>query len=124
MTNQPRNKFARPQAAHRSRSPRAISLAVEGVDGESPVTLKPPRKKTISTPEAADLPPPSVDGTVRAMYTVARLFQIVGLVIPPLAIMAQLNESITQGQMLGFLVAAICSFMIGQTLQRTTGRGS
>ena len=57
------------------------------------------------------------------MYTLARLLQIVGLVIPPLAIVAQLNESITLGQMLGFLVVAICVFMIGQTLQRTTGRG-
>lgn len=58
------------------------------------------------------------------MYTLARILQIVGLVIPPLAIMAQLNESITLGQMLQFLVASICVFMIGQLLQRHTGHGS
>jgi len=82
------------------------------------------REKPNRLQQAAHLPPPGVDGTVRAMYTLARLLQIVGLVIPPLAIIAQLGEHITQGQMLGFLVASICVFMIGQTLQRTTGRPS
>lgn len=58
------------------------------------------------------------------MYTLARLLQIVGLVIPPLAIMAQLNESITLGQMLQFLVVSVCVFFIGHLLQRTTDRPS
>jgi hypothetical protein len=58
------------------------------------------------------------------MYTLARILQIIGLVIPPLAILAQLNESITLGQMLQFLVVSICVFMIGQLLQRHTGRPS
>ncbi len=51
------------------------------------------------------------------MYTVARCLQIVGLIIPPLAIMAQLEKSISVGQMLTFLVAALCVFYIGQLLQ-------
>lgn len=73
---------------------------------------------------ATGLPWRGLDGTVRTMYTIARILQIIGLVIPPLAIMAQLNESITLGQMLQFLVVSICVFMIGQLLQRHTGRPS
>jgi hypothetical protein len=73
---------------------------------------------------AAHLPRHAVDGTVRIMYTLARTLQIVGLVIPPLAILAQLNEAITLGQMLQFLVVSICVFMIGQLLQRHMGRPS
>jgi hypothetical protein len=65
-----------------------------------------------------------VDGTVRTMYTLGRTLQIVGLVIPPLAILAQLSESIKPGQMLQFLVVSICLFMIGQLLQRHSGRPS
>ena len=57
------------------------------------------------------------------MYTVARFLQIVGLTIPPLAIIAQLNENISLGQMLRFLVAAIACFSIGYLLQSyTTGK--
>jgi hypothetical protein len=52
------------------------------------------------------------------MYTAARLLQVLGLTIPLLAIVAQLNERITQGQMLGFLVASMTVFIIGHTLQR------
>lgn len=58
------------------------------------------------------------------MYAFARLLQVTGLVIPPLAIVAQLNESITLGQMLQFLVVSICVFAIGYLLQRYTGRPS
>jgi len=72
----------------------------------------------------AGLPRRGVDGTVRTMYTIARILQIIGLVIPLLAIMAQLSESITLGQMLQFLVVSICVFLIGQILQRYTGRPS
>jgi hypothetical protein len=73
---------------------------------------------------AAHLPRHAVNGTVRTMYTLPRILQIIGLVIPPLAIMAQLYGSITPGQMLQFLVVSICLFMIGQLLQRHTGRPS
>jgi hypothetical protein len=55
------------------------------------------------------------------MYTLARLLQMVGLTIPVLAILAQLNESITAGMMLRFLIASVLIFLIGYTLQRSTG---
>jgi len=58
------------------------------------------------------------------MYAIARLLQIAGLTIPPLAILAQLSDSITLGQMLQFLVAAIALFSIGYLLQTfTVGKG-
>ena len=59
--------------------------------------------------------------TVLAMYTVARLLQIAGLTIPLLAIIAQLNERISLGQMLGFLIAAMATFGLGHLLQRFSG---
>jgi hypothetical protein len=52
------------------------------------------------------------------MYRFARLLQFIGLTIPPLAIFAQLNESISQSQMLGFLVVSVCIFVFGYLLQR------
>ena len=58
------------------------------------------------------------------MYTLARFLQMVGLTIPVLAVFAQLNQSITAGKMLGFLVASVLIFMIGYTLQRSSGGGS
>jgi hypothetical protein len=58
------------------------------------------------------------------MHSVARLLQMVGLTIPPLAIIAQLMESITLGQMLGFLIASIAVFMIGYLMQRYSDGGS
>jgi hypothetical protein len=58
------------------------------------------------------------------MYSLARLLQIAGLTIPLFAIIAQLSNSITAGQMLGFLVVSIALFGIGYLLQRTSGRGS
>ena len=64
----------------------------------------------------------TADGNVLAMYTLARMLQFAGLVIPPLAIMAQLAESISLGQMLGFLVVAISLFSIGHMLQQHSGR--
>jgi hypothetical protein len=56
------------------------------------------------------------------MYALARLLQFAGLTIPPLAILAQLSEAIKPGQMLRFLVAAICLFSIGYLVQQTTGK--
>lgn len=55
------------------------------------------------------------------MYTLGRLLQIVGLVIPPLSIISQLADRIKPGQMLQFLVASIIIFAIGHTLQRYSG---
>lgn len=46
-----------------------------------------------------------------------RLLQIAGLVVPLLAIIAQLEGRISVGQMLTFLVAAMCLFWIGRLIQ-------
>jgi hypothetical protein len=70
---------------------------------------------------AAVLRSQALNATVPAMYTLARFLQVLGLTIPLLAIVAQLNERITLGQMLGFLVAAMIVFIIGHTLQRYSG---
>lgn len=51
------------------------------------------------------------------MYPLARLFQLLGLAIPPLAIVAQLGERISAGQMLQFLVVSVCLFGVGYLLQ-------
>jgi hypothetical protein len=58
------------------------------------------------------------------MYFLARSLQLVGLAIPPLAIIAQLGEHISLGEMLGFLVAAVAAFLLGYLLQRFSGRPS
>jgi hypothetical protein len=58
------------------------------------------------------------------MFKLGRFFQFVGLVIPPLAMMAQLSGSIKPGPMLQFLFAAVCIFTIGYLLQRYSGGGS
>ena len=70
----------------------------------------------------AGLPPKDLNVTVPCMYTAARFLQVLGLTIPLLAIVAQLNERITLGQMLGFLVASMTVFIIGHTLQRYSGQ--
>jgi hypothetical protein len=57
------------------------------------------------------------------MQSVARLLQLVGLTIPPLAIIAQLTGSIDLKQMLGFLVASVAVFSIGYLMQRYSGGG-
>ena len=55
------------------------------------------------------------------MQFFARLLQLGGLTIPPLAIIAQLAEQITAGQMLRFLVVSICLFLGGYLLQQYRG---
>jgi hypothetical protein len=51
------------------------------------------------------------------MRSLGRGLQILGLAIPPLAIVLQLAESISLGQMLTMLVAAVCAFLIGRILE-------
>lgn len=63
------------------------------------------------------------DANVHAMYTLARILQIAGLTIPLLAIVAQLNENITAGKMLGFLAVSMIAFSIGYLLQRYSSGG-
>jgi hypothetical protein len=61
---------------------------------------------------------------VHFMYTLARLLQIAGLVILPLAMFAQLSypEQFKLGPMLQFLVVGVCLFTIGYLLQAYSGR--
>lgn len=51
------------------------------------------------------------------MQLLARLLQLAGLTIPPLAIVAQLQQNIKASQMLQFLFVAVCLFGIGYILQ-------
>ncbi len=51
------------------------------------------------------------------MAAVGRFLQLAGLIVPPLAIFAQLAESIRLGQMLLFLVAALAAFYVGRILE-------
>jgi hypothetical protein len=51
------------------------------------------------------------------MHKLARFLQLVGLTILPLAMIAQLAEKISAGQMLQFLVVAVCVFGTGYLLQ-------
>ena len=60
-------------------------------------------------------------GSLQLMHSFARLLQMAGLTIPPLAMFAQLNESISAGKMLQFLVMSIGLFVFGYTIQRYTG---
>jgi hypothetical protein len=52
------------------------------------------------------------------MYALARLLQLIGLTILPLAMMAQLAERIRAGQMLQFMVVGVCVFGAGYLLQQ------
>ena len=52
------------------------------------------------------------------MYTLARMLQLAALAIGPLAMVAQLNQDITAGKMLQFLLLAVGLFLLGYGLQR------
>ena len=54
------------------------------------------------------------------MYSLARLLQMIGLAIPPMAILAQLSkpEEFGTGEMLKFLLMAVGVFLLGYLLQR------
>jgi uncharacterized membrane protein YGL010W len=51
------------------------------------------------------------------MRAFARLLQFVGLTLPPLAMVAQLANRISAGQMLQFLAVSVALFSIGYLLQ-------
>jgi hypothetical protein len=51
------------------------------------------------------------------MRLVGRGLQLVGLGVPPLAIILELSESVSLGQMLLMLVAALCLFWIGRLVE-------
>ncbi len=65
----------------------------------------------------------TAQGTFCDMHQLARLLQLVGLAIPPLAMAAQLSEHISAGKMLQFLFVSAGIFLLGYTLQ-TYGRPS
>jgi F0F1-type ATP synthase membrane subunit a len=54
---------------------------------------------------------------IHSMASLGRLLQIVGLVLPPLSIILQLQGAITLGQMLTMLVAAVSAFWIGRIVE-------
>jgi hypothetical protein len=56
--------------------------------------------------------------TVASMRSLSRILQIAGLTIPLVAILAQLNESISAGALLGFLVVSMILFSMGRLLER------
>ena len=56
----------------------------------------------------------AVSSTMRSL---GRGLQILGLAIPPLAMVLQLTEAVSLGQMLTMLVAAVCAFLIGRILE-------
>jgi hypothetical protein len=57
-----------------------------------------------------------------AMRLVGRCGQFLGLALPALAILLELNRQISLGQMLTMLVAAVCCFAIGRILEGFAAR--
>ncbi len=57
------------------------------------------------------------------MKLIGRGGQLVGLVIPCLAVLLQLNQAISAGRMLAMLVAAVCCFSIGRIVEGYAGSG-
>jgi hypothetical protein len=55
------------------------------------------------------------------MRSFARFLQVVGLMIPPLAMAAQLSNSISAGKMLQFLFVSAGIFLAGYLLQTYSG---
>ena len=62
-------------------------------------------------------------GRLLDMHFLARLLQLAGLVIPPMAMGAQLSQTISTGRMLQFLMMALGLFVLGYALQRYSGGG-
>jgi hypothetical protein len=52
-----------------------------------------------------------------SMRGLGRGLQVLGLVLPPLAIIMQLAEAVSLGQMLTMLLAAVCCFGIGRIVE-------
>jgi len=51
------------------------------------------------------------------MRELGRGLQLLGLVLPPLAMVMQLAEAVSLGQMLTMLLAAVCCFGIGRIVE-------
>ena len=65
----------------------------------------------------AGFPSPTSSSETDSMAALGRLGQFLGLAIPAVAILLELNHAISLGQMLVMLVAAICCFWIGRILE-------
>ena len=53
-----------------------------------------------------------------------RLLQMIGmLIVPPVAILAQLNETISLGQMLVMAIFGVCAFYVGRLVEGYAIRG-
>jgi hypothetical protein len=70
-------------------------------------------RQRMSFPLILSAPQPEPD----SMAALGRLGQFLGLSIPAVAVLLELNHTITLGQMLVMLVAAICCFWIGRILE-------
>jgi hypothetical protein len=55
------------------------------------------------------------------MKGLGRVGQFLGLALPAVAILLELNHAISLGQMLVMLVAAVCCFSIGRILEAYAG---
>jgi hypothetical protein len=55
------------------------------------------------------------------MRGIGKVGQFLGLALPALAIVLELNHTISLGQMLMMLVAAVCCFWIGRILEGYAG---
>jgi hypothetical protein len=51
------------------------------------------------------------------MHTLGRLGQFIGLGLPAVAVVLELNRAISLGQMLMLLVFSVCAFWIGRILE-------
>ncbi len=76
----------------------------------------------VSTRAVKSGPARTTSNKLPSMQAIGRLLQVLGLGLPLLAIFAQLSKKISVGEMLAFLVAAMCLFWIGNLLGG--GRGA
>jgi len=60
-------------------------------------------------------------GRIGRMKPLGRLAQVVGLALPAVAVILELNRTITLGQMLVMLLAAVCCFWIGRIVEGYAG---
>jgi hypothetical protein len=65
--------------------------------------------------------PSAQTGRGGGMKALGRCGQFLGLALPALAILLELNRTISLGQMLVMLVAAVCCFAIGRILEAYAG---
>lgn len=72
---------------------------------------------TIPGPRQSAHPSGLVYDQCNFMYAIGRLGQLIGLSLPAMAILLELNRTISLGQMLMLLVFSICVFWIGRILE-------